>query len=171
MRTLVADGAGRIASLTCMLGRRHVMYLAGSGITAAVYYGVLGASLAAGGGLPYPLLILLTHLTTSVIVYPWYRLMVFRAGAGSWLASWLRFYAAGLTFLATSLTGVPLLVEFLELPIMVAQGVIITVSPPLSYLLHRSWTFPERGRPGLGNVWRPLRQRRPVDRPLNPPLA
>ncbi|MGW2197406.1 GtrA family protein, partial [Streptosporangium sp. NPDC001682] len=126
-------------------GRAAVAYLLASAMTAVVYCALLGLGLlAVKDRVPYVFLLVACQFLTSVIVYPWYRLVVFRVARESWLAGYLRFYAVGLGFLAASVVGVPILVEFVGIPIMVAQGLLIAVSPPLSYLTHRTWTFPNR---------------------------
>ncbi|WP_167521488.1 GtrA family protein [Microbispora triticiradicis] len=127
------------------LDRRRVLYLGGGALSAVVYYAILGVQLAAlGHRVPYLLLLVTSHFVASVVVYPWYRLMVFRVSGSSWVLGHLRFYAVGLGFLAASVTGVPLMVELAGIPIMVAQALVIVVNVPLCYLVHRLWTFPSR---------------------------
>ncbi|MGJ6964051.1 GtrA family protein [Streptosporangium sp. G11] len=127
------------------LGGQRITYLIASATTALLYCSLLGLGLlAANDAVPYLLLAMAAHLTTVVIVYPWYRLVVFRAHGWSWLAGYLRFYAVGLGFLATSLVGLPVLVELFHLPVMAAQALLLVVSPTVSYAIHRAWTFRER---------------------------
>ncbi|KAB8187239.1 GtrA family protein [Microbispora catharanthi] len=131
--------------LSVALDRRRVLYLGGGAMSAVVYYAILGVQLAAlGHRVPYLILLVTSQFAASVVVYPWYRLMVFRVSGSSWVLGHLRFYAVGLGFLAASVTGVPLLVELAGVPIMVAQAVVIVVNVPLSYLVHGLWTFPAR---------------------------
>jgi putative flippase GtrA len=132
------------ALVSAFWGRR-VAYLLASAMTAVVYCALLGLGLlAVKDRVPYVFLLVACQFLTSVIVYPWYRLVVFRVVGESWLAGYLRFYTVGLGFLAASVVGVPIMVEFVGIPIMVAQGLLIAVSPPLSYLTHQAWTFPNR---------------------------
>ncbi len=132
--------------LSAALDRRRLLYLGSGALSAVVYYAILGAQLAAlGHRVPYLLLLVTSQFVASVVVYPWYRLMVFRVSGSSWVLGHLRFYAVGLGFLAASVTGVPLLVELAGIPIMVAQALVIVVNVPLGYLAHRLWTF----RPGV----------------------
>ncbi|MFJ2029978.1 GtrA family protein [Streptosporangium sp. NPDC087985] len=134
-------------TLIAVLGGQRITYLLAGAMTAAVYYVLLGLGLlAAKDDVPYLSLLVVSHLITSIIVYPWYRLVVFRVSRESWIAGYLRFYVVGLSFLAASVIGVPILVEFAGIPIMVAQGLIIIASPPLGYAIHRTWTFPDRGK-------------------------
>ncbi|GHH64164.1 hypothetical protein GCM10017673_06350 [Streptosporangium violaceochromogenes] len=127
------------------LGRHRITYLLAGAMTAAVYYALLGLGLlTVKGGVPYLFLVVVSHLITVVIVYPWYRLVVFRVSGEPWLLGYLRFYAVGAGFLAASLGGLPVMVEFCKIPVMAAQALIIAMSPPLSYLIHRTWTFRKR---------------------------
>ncbi|MFI6511244.1 GtrA family protein [Streptosporangium sp. NPDC050855] len=122
-----------------------------SATTALLYYALLGlALLVVNDAVSYLLLAMAAHLTTVVIVYPWYRLVVFRTRGRSWIAGYLRFYAVGLGFLGASLAGLPVLVELCRLPVMAAQAVILVISPTVTYAVHRAWTFRERVnvRPG-----------------------
>jgi putative flippase GtrA len=129
-----------------VLGGHRITYLMAGAMTAAVYYALLGLGLLfANGGIPYLFLVVVGHAITVVIVYPWYRLVVFRVSGESWLIGYLRFYAVGVSFLAASLAGLPIMVELLGIPIMAAQALIIAMSPPLSYAIHRTWTFRNRG--------------------------
>lgn len=115
-------------------------------MTAAVHCALLGLGLlAAGGSVPYPFLVVASHCATVAIVYPWYRLVVFRVSGGPWLRGYARFYVVGLGFLGASVVGIPILVEFVGISIMAAQGVVIVLSPPLSYVIHRTWTFRHGG--------------------------
>jgi putative flippase GtrA len=133
------------ASASVLLDQRIKHLLAG-GMTAGVYYILLGLGLlAAKNVVPYLLVVVISHFITSVIVYPVYRLAIFKVASEGWLSGCLRFYAVGLTFLGASVVGLPFLVEFAGIPIMVAQALIILLSPPLSYVIHRTWTFRERG--------------------------
>ncbi|MFF0308458.1 GtrA family protein [Streptosporangium sp. NPDC004379] len=132
---------GRRAPIPALGGRR-AGYLAAGAMTAVIYHVLLGLELlATDGAVPYVVLLMTGHLATSLIVYPWYRLVVFRASGSSWVIGYLRFYAVGLGFLAASVVGVPLLVELAGAPVLVAQGLILIASPPLGYVVHRTWTF------------------------------
>ncbi|GAA4560004.1 GtrA family protein [Planotetraspora kaengkrachanensis] len=136
--------SGGRALFSALSGHR-ITYLFAGAMTAAVYYALLGLGLLATKGVvPYLFLVVTSHLVTVIIVYPWYRLVVFRVSGQSWVAGYVRFYVVGLSFLAASLLGLPILVEYVGVPIMLAQGLIIVMSPPLSYAIHRSWTFRNR---------------------------
>ncbi|MCC5577029.1 GtrA family protein [Microtetraspora sp. AC03309] len=131
----------RRALIPAFLGQRITYLLAGA-MTAGVYYALLCLGLlVAKNAVPYLFLVVVSHFITVVLVYPAYRLVVFKVSGVGWLSGYLRFYAVGLSFLGLSVIGLPILVEFAGIPIMVAQGLIILMSPPLSYAIHRAWTF------------------------------
>lgn len=124
----------------------RVTYLLAGGVTAAVYYVLLClALLAARHDVPYPFLVVASHFVTALIVYPMYRLAIFKISDDEWLPGFVRFYAVGLGFLGASVIGLPLLVELGGIPLLVAQALIILMSPPLSYAVNRTWTFRKRG--------------------------
>lgn len=143
-RTAPAAHPGR-QTLLRALSRQRITYLMAGATTAVVYCSLLGLALqATKDAVPYLFLVVVTHLITVVIVYPGYRLVVFRVSSGTWITGYLRFYAVGLSFLGASVIGLPLLVEFAHIPIMLAQSLIVIASPPISYAIHRFWTFRER---------------------------
>lgn len=135
----------RRAVILALSGHR-ITYLFAGAMTAAVHYVLLGLGLlVAEGAVHYLFLVVASHFFTVVIVYPWYRLVVFRARGESWLTGCLRFYAVGAGFLATSVIAIPIFVELIGVPVMVAQAMVVLMSPPLSYAIHRKWTFRDRG--------------------------
>jgi putative flippase GtrA len=133
--------SGWRALISALTGQRIVYLLAGA-VTAVVYYLLMGLALwLAESAVPYLALVVVSHFCTVVIVYPGYRLLVFRISEHSWISGYLRFYVVGLGFLGTSLGGLPILVEVFGMPLMPAQALVIMVSTPLNYLVHRTWTF------------------------------
>ncbi|MFC6578521.1 GtrA family protein [Planomonospora parontospora] len=114
----------------------------GGVMTVAVYFGLLALGLLIlEDRVPYLFLVVVSHLLAVATVYPWYRLVVFRVSTGSWLTGLARFYLVGLSFLATSVIGLPLLVELAGVPVLAAQSLVIPVSTVLAYTINRSWAF------------------------------
>jgi putative flippase GtrA len=85
----------------------------------------------------------LANLSTALIMYPAYRGFVFKSSTG-WIRGFAKFYTVYLLGLACSLLGMPLLIEILNVPVLLAQAIVIAVVPVISYLLHRFWTFAEK---------------------------
>ncbi|WP_143737266.1 GtrA family protein [Microbispora sp. GKU 823] len=143
-RSVRAPHALPWAPLRALLGQRITYLLAGA-LTAGVYYALLGLGLlVAMDTVPYLVLVVVSHFITTLILYPVYRLVVFKVSGQGWLSGFLRFYAVGLTFLGSSVVGLPILVEIAGIPLMVAQALIILLSPPLSYAINRTWAFRAR---------------------------
>src|SRR3954447_16326767 len=96
-RSLIFGWRALLSALRC----QRVLYLLSGAMTAVVYCTILGLGLlAVKDVIPYVFLLVVCHFTASVIVYPWYRVVVFRVSEGSWLMGYLRFYMVGLGFLA-----------------------------------------------------------------------
>jgi putative flippase GtrA len=49
--------------------------------------------------------------------------------------------------LAISLIGLPPLVEWLKVPVLLAQAVIIVITPLINYPINKYWTFRARPTP------------------------
>lgn len=131
-------------SLSRLIGDRRVRYLLVGAVSALVYYAIFSVGwLALGHRIPYLLMAVTANVCTAVVTYPLYRREVFQY-TGSWLPGFLRFYATCLWALAVSLVGLPLLVELGHLPVLIAQAIIILVSPLINYQIHRFWAFRER---------------------------
>ncbi|MEU8246009.1 GtrA family protein [Nonomuraea sp. NPDC048916] len=140
--------------------RHRVKYLMGGGMTAVIYYCIMASGLLfLDERVPYLCVVLAAHLITVVIVYPWYRLIVFPGAGDSWLVGYLRFYVVGLSVLTASIVGLPILVELAGIPILLAQALIIVMTLSVSYGAHRMWTFRRRGSSGPGNPPHNLQQR------------
>ncbi|MEV6287238.1 GtrA family protein [Kribbella sp. NPDC051770] len=131
-----------VAQLPAKLLRDHrVRYLIVGAGTNVLYFGLfwLGWHLLEGR-LPYLVVTALANFTTALIMYPAYRTFVFGSQTG-WLRGFAKFYTVYLFGLACSLIGMPLLIELLHTPVLLAQGLVILLVPVASYLLHRFWTF------------------------------
>ena len=124
---------------------RRVRYLGAGGIAAVLYYAVFAAGWAlTAHRLPYLLIAVLANLVTAPPIYQLYRRLVFRA-TGPWLAGFLRFYVLAVGSLLFTLVGLPLLVEALRLHVLLAQAIVLIVSPLVNYQLGKVWAF--RGAP------------------------
>jgi putative flippase GtrA len=141
------DSSLQASSSASGLRGQRIRYLTGGVITVASYCGLLALGLRIfEDRVPYLFVVMVSHFITAVIVYPWYRVVVFRVTEGSWIAGYLKFYGVGLGFLGTSLVGLPLLVELGGLPVLVAQFLLMAASALLGYTVNRSWTFRGRGQ-------------------------
>ena len=136
-----------------MLRDRRVRYLAAGAVSAAAYYILFTIGwLAGGGAIPYLVCAPLAHLFGAILTYQLYRRMVWQAPEQG-LRGFLKFYAVGLGGLALTLVGLPVLIEWVGLPVLLAQAIIVFVNPLINYQLMRFWAFRHRGeRPASTNV-------------------
>jgi putative flippase GtrA len=126
---------------------RRVRYVAVGALSSATYYGLFSAVwLAGGGSIPYLAVAVLANGATAALTYPLYRRGVWRTTAQG-LRGFFRFYAVTLWALAFNLVALPILVEWVGLPVLLAQAIIIIVSPLINYQLMRFWAF-RRARDG-----------------------
>lgn len=134
--------AGRIARLVRdILADRRVRYLEVGGIAAVTYYGIFSAGwLLSGHRIPYLAMAVIANFLCGVLTYPLYRRQVFQA-TGPWIPGFLKFYLVCLWALGFSLVGLPLLVEIAKVPVLIAQAIIIVVSPVINYQMSKYWAF------------------------------
>lgn len=132
----------RVAAL---FADRRIRYLLVGGVAAAVFYGAFSAGwLLLHGRVPYLAMVLVANVVTAVSTYPLYRRHVF-ASTGPWLRGFLRFYVVCFGSLVFNLVSLPLLVEVAHLPVLLAQAIVIVVTPLVNYQVNRCWTFRARG--------------------------
>lgn len=134
-RTTVRDRA------RVVLGDRRVRYVVVGGISAVVYYALFSAGwLLSAGRIPYLVMAVLANFGCAVLTYPMQRLGVFQF-TGPWLAGFLRFYLVCLWALVFAFVGLPLLVEVVHLPVLLAQAIVVVVSPLINYQISKYWAF------------------------------
>jgi putative flippase GtrA len=97
----------------------------------------------------YHYLVLLTanYAVGTINGYLAYKIFVFKTRSG-YLAEYLRFNAVHLVGIVVNYVTLPLLVEFAGLRPFVAQGIITFVLIIASFVLHKRFTFAQRGAPG-----------------------
>jgi putative flippase GtrA len=134
------------ARLVALTKDRRVRYVVTGGIAAVVAYLVFAALwLLTAGRVPYLALVLVANLVTALIMYPMYA-KVFESTRLS-VRGFLRFYVVCLWSLVWSFIGMPLLVEIVHLPVLVALPIVIATGPLINYQVMRMWTFRHRRSP------------------------
>lgn len=127
-----------------MLRDRRVRYLSVGALSAAVYYSLFTIGWLAGGGkIPYLVCALLAHFLAAILTYQLYRRGVWQT-APQGLRGFLKFYAVGLWALGFTLVGLPVLIEWVGLPVLLAQAIIVVANPLINYQLMRFWAFRHR---------------------------
>ena len=128
-------------------GDRRVRYVLVGGVGAVTYYAIFSVGwLLLSPRVSYLVLAIIANFLTAVLTYPLYRYVVFLP-TGSWAVGFLRFYVTALWALAYALLGLPLLVEFVHLHVLVALPIIIVTAPLINYQIHRLWAFRQRRAP------------------------
>lgn len=127
-----------------IIGDRRVRYILIGAIAAFVNYVAFAAGwLLFAAYLPYLGMAVIANVLGAMIMYPLYRHVVFRA-TGPWLSGFLRFYLTCFWALTFAFVGLPLLVEVVHLHVLLAQAIIIIVSPLINYQIMRFWAFRPR---------------------------
>lgn len=123
------------------LGDRRVRYVLVGGIAAVVYYGVFsGGWILSRGAIPYLIMAVIANLVTAVLTYPLYREGVFRS-SGPWIRGFFKFYAVCFWSLIFTLVGLAVLIEMAHLHVLLAQAILVVVSPLINYQVNRWWVF------------------------------
>jgi putative flippase GtrA len=124
-----------------VLRDERTKYLVAGGMTAIVYFGLFsGAWALLRGVIPYPLVALGAQGITVMLVYPLYRIVVFRP-VGPWIWGLLRFYIACTSSFVLSIACLVLLAEITGLPVLFAQFISLVVLSVVVYPVQRYWTF------------------------------
>jgi putative flippase GtrA len=142
MDSRVAATASRPVGLVLgLLKDQRVRYLLVGATATLVYYGIFaGLWLVSSGHVPYLAVAVIANLCTAVLTYPLYRVVVFRT-VGPWFSSLVKFYVASLWGLLFVFFGLPLLVELANVPVLVAQAIMLLCIPLINYQLNKTWAF------------------------------
>ena len=97
----------------------------------------------------YMLLLTVNYIVGTLNGFLAYKLLVFRSSAGH-LFEYLRFNAVHLAGIVINYIALPVLVEIVRLSPFLAQGIIIAVLIVMSYVLHKHFTFRQRGKDSKG---------------------
>ena len=130
-----------------LLADRRVRYVLTGGLSSVVYYLLFAAAwLALSRWIPYLVIAVIASTLTAIITYPVYRNVVFRTGGGV-ISGFLRFYVVCLWAMLFNLGGLWLLVDVVGLHVLIAQAIVIVLSPLINYQVSRLWAFRPRAVP------------------------
>jgi putative flippase GtrA len=139
--TMGAVGSAQSGTMSATGGR----YVAIGAVNTAFGYGLFAAlDLTLGDTVPYLALLLVAHIVSVLEAFVLHKLLVFRV-RGRWLRDLARFWSVYLVALGVNLVTLPLLVELVGLPVLLAQAVIMATLTGATFLAHRHYTF---RRPG-----------------------
>jgi putative flippase GtrA len=132
---------------------RRVRYLGVGGVSAVSYYGSYTALylltpddfygrflMLTGDQMHYLVPTVIANFLCGVVTYPLQRHFVFQS-KGPVLAGFCKFYLICLWALAFTWAGLPLLVEVFNVPVLIAQAILIVVAPLINYQLSKLWAF------------------------------
>jgi putative flippase GtrA len=132
---------------------RRVRYLGVGGVSALSYYGFYTALylltsadlfgrvlLLSRDQLHYLVPTVVANLLCGVVTYPLQRHFVFQS-KGPVVSGFLKFYLICLWALLFTWLGLPLLVEVCDVPVLVAQAILIVAAPLINYQLSKLWAF------------------------------
>jgi putative flippase GtrA len=132
---------------------RRVRYLGVGGVSAVSYYGFYTALylltpddfygrvfMLSGEQLHYLVPTVLANFLCGVVTYPLQRHFVFQS-KGPVLSGFFKFYVICLWALLFTWAGLPLLVEVFNVPVLIAQAILIVVAPLINYQLSKLWAF------------------------------
>jgi putative flippase GtrA len=99
-----------------------------------------GLELTIGEAVGYLVVLLLSHVTSVLCAFVLYRRLVFNV-RGDVLGGLVRFELVYLTSILVNLALLPILVEIVNLPVLLAQGLIVFVGAAISFFGHRHVSF------------------------------
>jgi putative flippase GtrA len=135
--TMDEVSSARTGSASATGGR----YVAVGIINTAFGYGVFAVlDLAFGDTVPYLGLLLVAHVVSVLEAFVLHKVLVFRV-QGRWFRDLSRFWSVYLIALGVNLVTLPLLVEIVGLPVLLAQAVVLATLTGATFLAHRHYTF------------------------------
>lgn len=100
--------------------------------------------LSTGGRLHYLVILAITHVVTVLTAFLIYSRLVFPT-TGFHVSQLLRFWSVYLVAIIFNAVALPLLVEGVTLPVLLAQMLIVGVTAAMSFLGHKHWSFRHDG--------------------------
>lgn len=122
-------------------GQRVRYLVVGGWNTISSYLLFVGLQLAFGHVIYYLVLLAVTMVVSVLQAFVLYRRFVFDATDGHWPGQLLRFSQVYAVAFAANLALLPVLVEVVGLPVIVAQGVLVVTTVATSFVGHRRWSF------------------------------
>jgi putative flippase GtrA len=153
--------SGQPGWLLRVIRDQRVVFLVVGAVNTVVGYLFFAAFLWAVGqrwGQPWSYLTALAcaHVVSVLVAFVLYRFVVFRV-RGHVLADLWRFETVYLLALAVNFALLPLLVEVVNLPVLLAQALIVSVTAVMSFVGHKHYSFrrgPSSGDPSSGRLQR-----------------
>ena len=119
---------------------QRVAFLSVGAINTGVGFLCFAGFLALLGQQRYMATLVCSHVVSVLIAFVLYRFVVFRV-RGHLLADLWRFETVYLTALGVNFVLLPVLVEFAQLPVLLAQALIMVVTSVMSWVGHKHYSF------------------------------
>src|SRR4051794_18887805 len=130
-------GSARSGSASATGGR----YVVVGAFNTAFGYGMFAIlDLTIGDTVPYLALLLVAHVVSVLEAFVLHKVLVFRV-PGRWFRDLTRFWSVYLVALGINLVTLPLLVELVGLPVLLAQAIVLATMTGATFLAHRHYTF------------------------------
>ncbi|GAA2622787.1 hypothetical protein GCM10010399_62540 [Dactylosporangium fulvum] len=130
-----------IRTIITLAGDRRVRYLTVGGVSSVSYYVCFaGIYLITRDHLHYLVPTVIANFLCALVTYPLQRRFVFRS-TGRVVSGFVRFYLVCLWALAYTFIGLPVLVELVHIPVLIAQAILIVTAPIINYQLSKLWVF------------------------------
>ena len=141
--TVIVEGLRRRGDLA----GQGTRFVAVGVVNTAFGYGLFAIlEITVGATIPYLYLLLVAHVISVLEAYVLQRRFVFQV-QGLWLRDLLRFWSVYLVALAINVVALPLLVEVVELPVLLAQALILMTMTLGTFVAHRSYSFRRPSKP------------------------
>lgn len=133
--------------LTRLLSDERIRFLIVGGANAAIGYGLfVGFELVLGKIIGYLGSLYISYVLSVIISFGLHRRFTFRAHrtGGSIIIDFLRFSSVYVVSLIFNTLGLSLLVEVGRLPPIASQAILVVVTPVITYLGHKYFSFARR---------------------------
>lgn len=127
-----------------LFAQERIRFLVVGGINTVVGYGLFVViELGIGRWIGYLGSLYLSYLLGVTSAFFLHRRLTFRAhtAEGSQWLAFLRFASVYVISLAINTVGLPVLVEFAHLPVLVAQAIMVMITTVISYVGHKYFSF------------------------------
>jgi putative flippase GtrA len=134
--------SGRLRTRALRMLDHQVMRFALVGVVNSIFgFGVFaGLQISIGDHVHYLFLLMISHVVSVLEAYVLQRWLVFRV-SGHWWRDLARFWSVYLVALAVNVVALPLLVEVVHLPVLLAQAIVMVGTALGSFIAHRTYSF------------------------------
>lgn len=139
--------AGPPGLLLRVVRDQRLAFLVVGAVNTVVGFSCFAGFLVLLGQRRYLVALLCAHVVSVLIAFVLYRFAVFRV-RGHVLADLWRFETVYLSALAVNVVLLPGLVEIAQLPVLLAQAIIVLITSLMSWVGHKNYSFRRPATPG-----------------------